>query len=161
RRRQLVRADVEAAIDGRRIAVDDLAAEAFRQRERERALPGRRRTKNGDDERIRQGGGRRRGRRRTARSGGRVAADAKPSLRLFVVIKGDGEERALGWILRRQRVRRVRGDERAERRRVERVDWTRTHDGDVSQRAVLVDVERDDDVTFHEHRRLGHVPVSA
>ena len=45
----LVGADVEAAVDGRRIATDDLAAEPFRQRERERALPGRGGTENGDD----------------------------------------------------------------------------------------------------------------
>jgi hypothetical protein len=48
RERHLVGADVEAAVDGRRVATDDLAAEPFRQREREGALPGGGRTENGN-----------------------------------------------------------------------------------------------------------------
>jgi hypothetical protein len=42
RERDFVRADVEAAIHGRRIATDDLAVEALRQRKPQRALPRRR-----------------------------------------------------------------------------------------------------------------------
>ena len=49
--RHLVGADVEAAIDGGRIAVDDLAAEALGERQRQRALAGRGRPEDGDDER--------------------------------------------------------------------------------------------------------------
>ena len=51
RERHLVGADVEAAIHGGRIAIDDLAAELVSQRNRQRALANRRRTENRDDER--------------------------------------------------------------------------------------------------------------
>ena len=50
--RDLVGADVEAAIDGGRVAVDDLAAVALGDRQRQRALPGRGRAEHGDDERL-------------------------------------------------------------------------------------------------------------
>ena len=49
----LVRADVEPAVDGRRIAVDDFAVVPPGQRESQRAFPGRRRAEYGDDDRIR------------------------------------------------------------------------------------------------------------
>ena len=47
--RHLVGADVEAAIDRRRVAVDDLAAEPLGQRQRQRALAGRGRPEHRDD----------------------------------------------------------------------------------------------------------------
>jgi hypothetical protein len=50
-RRHLVGADVEAAVDGCRVAVDDLAAVALGSRERERALSGRRRSEDRDQDR--------------------------------------------------------------------------------------------------------------
>jgi hypothetical protein len=46
--RDLVGADVDAAIDGRRIARDDLAAKRFREPQRELTLAGRRRTDDRD-----------------------------------------------------------------------------------------------------------------
>ena len=49
--RHLVGADVEAAIHGGRVAVDDLAAEPLGERQRQGALAGRGRTEDGDDER--------------------------------------------------------------------------------------------------------------
>ena len=48
----LVGADVEPAIDRGRIAVDDLAAVALGDRQRQRALARRGRTENRDDERF-------------------------------------------------------------------------------------------------------------
>ena len=48
--RHLVGADVEAAIDGGRIAVDDLAAVPLGERQRQRALARRGRPENRDDE---------------------------------------------------------------------------------------------------------------
>jgi hypothetical protein len=50
--RNLVGADVEAAVDRRGIAVDDLAVEPFGDRQRERALPRRGRAKNRDGDRF-------------------------------------------------------------------------------------------------------------
>ena len=47
--RHLVGADVEAAIDGRRVAADDLAVEPLRERDAERALAGRGRPEDGDE----------------------------------------------------------------------------------------------------------------
>ena len=57
--RHFVGADVEAAIHRRRVAVDDLAAMPLGDRQRERALAGRGRTENGDDERFHHAAGRR------------------------------------------------------------------------------------------------------
>src|SRR5215204_232174 len=51
--RHLVRADVEAAIDGGGIAVENLAAEPLRQCQTQRALAGRGRPEHGQDERLR------------------------------------------------------------------------------------------------------------
>ena len=48
--RQLVGADVEAAIHGGRVAVDDLAAVALGERERQSTLAGRRRPENRNHE---------------------------------------------------------------------------------------------------------------
>ena len=48
--RHLVGADIEAAIDRRRVAIDDLAAIALRQREAERALAGGGWPEDGDEE---------------------------------------------------------------------------------------------------------------
>ena len=82
-RRHLVGADVDAAVHGGRIARDDFAAEAPRDRQAERAL-----------------------------AGGRGADDRDGELALlrrsrdpdaFVVVERDGEERAVVRILRRQR----------------------------------------------------------
>ena len=52
RLRQLVGADVEPAVDRGRVAVDDLAAVLLGERERQRALAGRRGPENGEDARI-------------------------------------------------------------------------------------------------------------
>jgi len=49
----LVGADVEPAIDRGRVAVDNLALERFGERKRQGALPGCRRTEDGDDDRLR------------------------------------------------------------------------------------------------------------
>jgi hypothetical protein len=57
--RHLVGPDVEAPIDGRRIARDDLAVEAARQRDCERAFPGGGRTDDGDEGRACQSQNRR------------------------------------------------------------------------------------------------------
>jgi len=46
RNRDLIRADVEPSIDSRRIAVDDLAAVLLRERERQRAFSGGRRSED-------------------------------------------------------------------------------------------------------------------
>ncbi len=51
--RHLVGADVEPAIDRRRVAVDDLAAEALGQRQRQRALAAGGRAENRDDQPFR------------------------------------------------------------------------------------------------------------
>ncbi len=51
--RNLVGSDVEAAIDGRRIAADDFAVEPLGQRDAEGTLPRRRRTDDGDQARAR------------------------------------------------------------------------------------------------------------
>jgi len=51
--RDLVSADVEAAIDSRRIAIDDLAVKSLRQRKRERGLPRGGRPDDRDDRRWR------------------------------------------------------------------------------------------------------------
>src|SRR6185369_1355460 len=48
--RHFVGADVEPAIDGGRVAVDDLAVVALGNRQRQRALPRRGRAENGDGE---------------------------------------------------------------------------------------------------------------
>jgi hypothetical protein len=48
----LVGADVEPAVDGGRVAVDDLAAVTLGDRQRQRALPRRGGAKNGDGERL-------------------------------------------------------------------------------------------------------------
>jgi hypothetical protein len=57
--RDLVGTDVEAPIDGRGIAADDLPAEAFGQRDAERALPCCRGTDDGDEQWVDQGQSRR------------------------------------------------------------------------------------------------------
>ena len=163
--RHLVGADVEAAIDGRRIAVDDFAAVALREGEGEGALAGRRRAEHGDHDRLRHervglqrvtstprrarrhrspgyfgcsqhGCSKSRARisvhdehastitspiccesrhRTVKRSAARReprtdAPSAAASSRRFVVEERDREERLLGRVLRRQRLRR---------------DWTR------------------------------------
>src|SRR5689334_17231960 len=59
-------------------------------------------------------------RTRTGRTGlqgpaTRAAACASPGRR-FVVVERDGEKRLVGWILRRQRLRRIGRRQRAERR---------------------------------------------
>jgi hypothetical protein len=54
-RQRLVRADVDAAINGRRVAGDDLAVERLRQADAERTLAGRRRTDDGNQSAIGQG----------------------------------------------------------------------------------------------------------
>src|SRR5206468_6021068 len=51
-RRDLVGADVEAAIDGGRIAIDDLAVEALGEGQGQRALPGRGRAEDGDGQPV-------------------------------------------------------------------------------------------------------------
>ena len=52
RDRHLVGADVEAAVDGGRVAVDDLAIEPRGHRERQRALAAGGRSEHGDDDRF-------------------------------------------------------------------------------------------------------------
>jgi hypothetical protein len=54
-RQGLVRADVDAAIDRRGVARDDLAVERLRQMDTERALAGRRRTDDGNQCAVGQG----------------------------------------------------------------------------------------------------------
>src|SRR4029453_14905802 len=43
---------------------------------------------------------------------------------------------------------------------VEGLDWTRTDDRKVGDRSVLVNVERDDDMTSHAHRRIRDQPIA-
>jgi len=62
--------------------------------------------------------------------------------------------------LRRERLRRIRGDKRSEGRAVERLDRTRTDDRQIRDHATLVHVECDDDAALHAHHRgVGNEPV--
>ena len=121
--RHLVGADVEAAIHGGRVAADDFAVEAARERDAERALAGRGRADDRDERGTseRSGASRASARERTAssRTGERdeqqTAARAAASgtagsrrARIFVEEEGDGEERLVVRVLRRQRHGRVR-----------------------------------------------------
>jgi hypothetical protein len=89
--RYLVGADVEAPIDRGRVAIDDLAGVLLSQRERQRALAGRRRPENRNDEWSGQGG-----------------ATSSPRRRL-VVEERQGEKRLVGRVFRRQLLRRIGG----------------------------------------------------
>src|SRR3954453_863545 len=94
------------------------------------------------------------------RGSGARAAGCWSSRRRLVIEKGDGEERLVGGIFRRQRLRRIRSGERAGGGVVERGDRTGSDDVEVADRAVLVDVERDDDVSLVGHRRVRDEPVA-
>ena len=79
--RHLVGADVEAAVDRGRIAVDDLAAEAAGQRDAERALAGRGRAEDRDEPRRAHGRERRATHARTNTSTTSAASsDQQPEL---------------------------------------------------------------------------------
>src|SRR5439155_14247922 len=78
----------------------------------------------------------------------------------FVVVEGDGEEGLFRRVLRRKGLRWVRRGQRAEGGVVERVDRARTDDAEIRDRALLVHVERDDDVPLHRHRGVRDEPVA-
>src|SRR5712671_4128305 len=90
--------------------------------------------------------------RRQAAGPGPVAAAG--SLRLFVIEERDGEKRLLRRIFWRQRRRGIRGRERTIGGTVERAYRRRTNHVQVRDRAVLVHIERHDDVPLHGHRRI-------
>ncbi len=115
RERQLVGPDVEPAVDGGRVAVDDFPAVPLGDGQRQRALPRRGRAENGDDE---------------TRSHCRALPHAQEHVRdegdqqdheaellrprhervlswgRFVIEERDGEEGLVGRVLRRERLRR-------------------------------------------------------
>src|SRR5262249_50166675 len=89
-----------------------------------------------------------------------TAASGPPSLgRLFVVEERNRKERLVGWVLRRQRLGRIRRTKRTVGGVVESAHWTRSHDGQVRDAAVLVHVEGHHDMTLHRHGRVGDDPV--
>src|SRR5262245_32960619 len=172
RLRDLVGADVEAAVDSGRIAVDDLTRVTLRNGQREGTLASGGRPENGDQDRIRHQTHNSRGftiianafvlsstrnhrMRRITYATNTAATMTRPircdrvtgsrpdrSSRRFVVEERDREERLLGRILRRQRLRGVRCREGAERCGVERVDWAWSGDREIRDRPILVHVER-------------------
>ena len=133
-RRHLVGADVEAAVDGRRVTADDLAVEPVGERDAERALAGRGRTDDRDEPRRVPSRARER-RARPPAPPARPAANSSPICcvrvgrimvpGILVEVEGDREERAVVGILGRQRLRGIRRRQRVERRVVERVDVAR------------------------------------
>src|SRR5260221_14078906 len=82
------------------------------------------------------------------------------SRRGLVVEERHREERLVRWVLRWQRLRRIRTGQRPERGVVERLDGARADNWEIADRAVLVDGERDDDVAPHRHRGIGDEPVA-
>ena len=138
-RRHLVGADVEPPIDRRRIAADDFAAVPQRQLDAERALAGGGGTQDRKNrEQTHEAGPKHRsaGRAAAGESGAAMPSPVIAGRRLFVVEERHREERPLGRVLRRQRLRGIGRQQRVDRGAVERIDARRPLHFDVRDRAV-------------------------
>ena len=162
--RHLVGADVESTINRGRIAVDDLAATAPGERESECALPRRGRTQDGDDlaaPQLRSEANDEHATKKQTRISSPSCCDQREHdfIGVFIVEKRHGEERGIRGVLGGSGAVGFDADERSIRGVVERLDRARAGDREVRQGAVLVDVERDDDVPAHRHHGHRNQPV--